>query len=113
MRQHSVDRRLWGKVALLIAITACAAFFRLYRIEDLPPADGYDAAYYGVDALELLQGQRPRIMYPPNREPLFSYLVTASFLLLGASTKAIHVTSAVVGILSIPAVFLAAEVLAK
>ncbi|MGD2164774.1 MAG: glycosyltransferase family 39 protein, partial [Anaerolineae bacterium] len=41
------------------------------------------------------------------------YLVTASFLLLGASTKAIHVTSAVVGILSIPAVFLAAEVLAK
>lgn len=111
MAERLRDREAWGKFALLAAITACAAFFRLHRIESLPPAAGYDAAYYGVDALHLLRGERPRIMYPPNREPLFSYLVASSFVLLGASTTAIHATSAIIGTLTIPAVYFAAQAL--
>ncbi len=107
------DRWPWVKAALLIAITACAALFRLHRIDSLPPADGYDAAYYGVDALHILRGQPPQLMYPPNREPLFSYLVAGSFLLFGASTTAIHLTSALVGILTVPLVCWAADAVFK
>lgn len=98
-------------VVLILALTACAAVLRLHQIESLPPAAGYDAAYYGVDALQLLRGETPRVMYPPNREPLFSFLVAASFLVGGPSAAAIHFTSAVVGIATVPAVYVAAKTL--
>ena len=111
MTQRLPDRRRWLRVALLIAATALGAFLRLYRIGELPPALGYDAAYYGVDALNLLRGEPPGVMCPDNREPLFSYLVAGSFFLLGPSAGVIHVTSAVIGILTIPAVFAAADAL--
>jgi 4-amino-4-deoxy-L-arabinose transferase-like glycosyltransferase len=96
------------KLSLLIATTVLAAFFRLHRIDQLPPGDGYDPAYYGVDALQILDGARP-IMLPPNREALFSYVVAACFLVLGASTQAIHIASALVGILTVPATYLVVE----
>lgn len=105
--------RSWARLVLLAAIIAAGAFLRFYRIQSLPPAEGYDAAYYGVDALQLLDGETPRLMYPPNREPLFSYLVAGLFLILGPSATAIHATSALVGILTIPAVYLAADALFK
>jgi 4-amino-4-deoxy-L-arabinose transferase-like glycosyltransferase len=98
------------RLALVLVITALGAFFRLYRIDHVPPSDGYDSAFYGIDALEILGGAHP-IFLPTNygREPLFSYLVAAAFLALGASTQTIHVTSALCGILTIPAVYLVAE----
>jgi 4-amino-4-deoxy-L-arabinose transferase-like glycosyltransferase len=98
------------RLVLLLVITALGAFFRLYRIDHVPPGDGYDPAFYGVDALEILGGELP-IFLPANygREPLFSYLVAAAFLALGASTQTIHTTSALCGILTIPAVYLVAE----
>jgi 4-amino-4-deoxy-L-arabinose transferase-like glycosyltransferase len=111
MVHRAFHHRPWLKLVLLVAVTGSAAFLRLHRIGSLPPADGYDAAYYGVDALQLLGGQPPRTMYPPNREPLFSYLVAGSFLLFGGSTMAIHLTSALVGIFTVPLVYLAAEAL--
>ena len=96
------------KLGLLIAATVLAAFFRLHQIDQLPPGDGYDPAYYGVDALRILNGARP-IMLPPNREALFSYVVAGCFLVLGASTRAIHIASALVGVLTVPATYLVAE----
>lgn len=110
MSESVVDKleRPQIKLCLLLAVTLLAAFFRLYRLDQLPPGDGYDPAFYGVDALRILGGARP-ILLPPNREALFSYIVTACFLLFGASTQTIHLTSALVGILTIPAVYLVAE----
>ncbi|MFQ5595176.1 MAG: glycosyltransferase family 39 protein [Anaerolineae bacterium] len=98
------------KLFLLAGIVLIAAFLRLYRIDSLPPGDGYDPAYYGLDALSILRGARP-IFLPENygREPLFSYLVAAFFALFGVSPKAIYLASATVGILTIPAVYLMAE----
>jgi len=98
------------KSLLIIGITLVAIFFRLYRIDSLPPGDGYDPAFYGVDALAILQGERP-IFLPTNfgREVLFSYLVAACFLVWGIGPLAIHVASAIVGILTVPAVFFAAD----
>jgi 4-amino-4-deoxy-L-arabinose transferase-like glycosyltransferase len=106
--QETQLRRI--KWLLLAAIILLAAFFRLYRIDSLPPGDGYDPAFYGIDALKILDGARP-IFLATNygREPLFSYAVAVAFLVLGASTQAIHITSAVFGILAVPAVFLVAE----
>jgi len=94
----------------LLAIVALAAFLRLYRIGTLPPGDGYDPAWYGVDALEILDGHLP-VYLPTNigREALFSYLVALSVALFGIGPHAIHIASAVVGVLTVPATFLAVE----
>jgi hypothetical protein len=47
------------KWLLLVAITLLAAFFRLYRIDSLPPAAGFDQAAYAMEALDSLDGARP------------------------------------------------------
>ncbi len=94
----------------LIGIILLAAFLRLHQIDRLPPGDDYDPAYYGVDALRILQGERP-IFLTTNfgREPLFSYLVAACFAIVGPGSLGIHLASAVVGILTVPLVYLMAD----
>jgi hypothetical protein len=105
----AVDRNL--KPVLLLAILLCAVFFRFYRIGKLPPGDGYDPAYYGVDALQLLRGEPVPTVLPSNREPLFSYIVAACFAALGPSTLGIHVASALVGVVTVAASFAVGEAL--
>jgi 4-amino-4-deoxy-L-arabinose transferase-like glycosyltransferase len=104
----------WKLVALLV-ITGLAAFFRLYRINSLPPGDRYDPAFYGVDALRVLSGERPVFFYDwvgqHKVEPLFSYLVALCFLAVGPSTLGIHLAAAIVGIATVPAVYLVADTL--
>lgn len=98
------------RLPVIVAITLIAAAFRLYQIAQLPPGDGYDPAYYGVDALQILRGARP-IFFPSNfgREALFSYLVAACVLVWGPTALAVHMASAIVGILTIPTLYLLAE----
>ncbi|MFN2279106.1 MAG: glycosyltransferase family 39 protein [Candidatus Promineifilaceae bacterium] len=103
--------RLW----ILAAITAVGAFLRLYEISSLPPGDGFDAAQYGLDALQILEGARP-IFLEANfgREVLFSYLVALVYTVTGPGILGIHLSSALIGIATIPAVYLAArELLAE
>jgi hypothetical protein len=82
----------------------------LYRIEHLPPGAGYDQAAYGIDALSILDGARP-IFLPTHlgREVLFSYLVALCSLLVPQLPTAVYVTSALVGVATVPAVYLAAH----
>lgn len=96
------------EILLLLLITAFGALLRLHRLGELPPGDGHDVAQYGVDALHILSGARP-IFFESNfgRESLFSYLVALVFQLTGPGTFGIHLTSALIGILTIPAVYLA------
>ena len=100
------------KWLLLVVIMLLAAFFRLYKVDVLPPGETFDPAYYGLDALAILSGETP-IWFETNlyggREPLFSYLVAACVALFGVGSLAIHVAPAIVGTVTIPAVFLAAE----
>lgn len=97
----------------MLAITVLAAFFRLHRLDTLPPGDRYDPAFYGVDALRVLSGERPIFFYDwvgaHKVEPLFSYLVALCFLVVGPSTLGIHLAGALVGIATVPAVYLAAD----
>jgi 4-amino-4-deoxy-L-arabinose transferase-like glycosyltransferase len=106
-----VPHRAWQlKLLLLVGVNLLAIFLRFYKIDSLPPGDGYDPAFYGVDALAILDGERP-IFLPANfgREVLFSYLVAVCFAVLGVGPLGIHVASAIVGTLTVPAVYLVAE----
>ena len=99
-----------NKYWLLLGITLLGAFLRLYQLDSLPPGDGYDVAQYGVDALNILDGSFPLFLTSNfGREVLFSYLVAFVFLFTGAGTLGIHLSSAIIGILTIPAVYLAAK----
>lgn len=103
------------RLLILGAITVLGAFFRLYQIGSLPPGDGYDSAQYGLDALQILDGARP-IFLAANfgREALFSYLVAIVYTLTGPGALGIHLSSALIGIATIPAVYFAArELLAR
>ncbi len=99
---------------LLLAITLIGAFFRFFRLDALPPGDGYDVAQYGVDALRILGGARP-IFLESNfgREALFSYLVALTYGITGPGTLGIRLTSALIGTLTIPAIFLVARELIR
>jgi 4-amino-4-deoxy-L-arabinose transferase-like glycosyltransferase len=99
-----------SKIALLLLIILVAAFYRLYRITDLPPGDDHDPACYGLDALSILRGNHA-VFFPSNfgREALFSYLVAFCFAVFGAHPYVIHMTAAFVGIVSVPALYCAAE----
>jgi len=99
-----------AKYWALLAIGLLAAFLRLWCIAELPPGDGYDPAWYGIDALAILNGDMPVYM-PTNigREAMFSYIVACSVAIVGVGPHAIHLASAVVGVLTVPATYLAAE----
>jgi len=96
----------------LLVIVLLAAFLRLYRIADLPPGDGYDPAWYGVDALDILKGNLP-VYLPTNigREAMFSYVVALCVAVTGIGPHAIHLASALIGILTVPATYLVADTL--
>jgi 4-amino-4-deoxy-L-arabinose transferase-like glycosyltransferase len=113
MKRFPTVTKRWlpaAKLLALLGIIVLAAFFRLHQIDTIPPGNRYDPAYYGVDALQILAGERP-IFLPSNygREVLFSYLVALYIALFGAVPNAMYVTSAVVGIATVPAVYLLAE----
>ncbi|HIC92782.1 MAG TPA: hypothetical protein EYP09_00830, partial [Anaerolineae bacterium] len=95
---------------LLLAVTIVAAALRFYAIGRLPPGLYHDEAFNGLDALRVLEGERP-IFFPANngREPLFIYLVALSVAALGRSPGAIRIVAAVLGTLTVPAAHLMAK----
>ena len=103
-------RHRWIKLIALLGIVLLAAFFRLSQIDSIPPGNRYDPAYYGVDALRILDGEWPVFLATNfGREVLFSYLVALYIALFGATPNAMYIVSAWVGIATVPAVFLLAE----
>ena len=95
------------KKLLLASIIFIGAFLRLHQIVDLPPGDDFDPAYYGLDALRILEGEWPVYLSTNfGREPMFSYAVAGAYLVLGPGTLGIHLASAFIAIVSIPALFL-------
>ncbi len=104
MRQPGSFNREW---ALLLAITALAAALRFPALGQAPPGLYQDEAWNGLDALQVLQGERPLYFAANNgREPLFIYLVALAIGALGPSPAAIRLVAAVLGTLTIPATYL-------
>jgi len=95
---------VWREIAIFVGVLALAAFFRLYRIDVLPPGFYVDEAYNAFDALRILEGARP-IFLPSNqgREPLYSYLQAIAFALFGPDVLALRLTSVFIGLATIGA----------
>jgi 4-amino-4-deoxy-L-arabinose transferase-like glycosyltransferase len=92
---------------LLVLIVGVGAGLRLWAIDRLPPlALHTDEGYYGADSLSILHGQW--MVYSPRntgREALFMILAAGVFKLFGPSVLTFHVFAAVLGVLTLPAIF--------
>jgi len=94
----------------LLAVIAVATALRFWGLGRIPPGLYHDEAFNGLDALGILQGERPVFFEANNgREPLFIYLVALSVALLGRSPGAIRIVAALLGTLTIPATYLMAK----
>lgn len=133
-----VSRRPLRSTVALLLIVALAAGLRFWRLGELPPGLYHDEAYYGLDALSLLQGktfpqyyegwelyagdahaERPAVptrlpvFFEGNygREPLHVYLMAVSIRLLGNTPTAVRAVSAAAGTVAVLTTWLAARAL--
>jgi hypothetical protein len=95
----SWHRRDW---LILVGVVAVAAFFRLWRLEAVPPGFQFDEAYNVSDALRLLAGERP-VFFEANggRESLYIYWLAPFVSTLGLNPLAPHLASALIGIITV------------
>ncbi len=98
------------RIALLTLAILTATFFRLYDLYQTPPGLHYDEAFDGLEAKRLLRGEGFPIFFEGNfgEEPLSIYLVAGAFALLGETIFNIRLVSALVGIITVPALYLLA-----
>ncbi len=94
----------------MLLVIAVAAALRFWALGTIPPGLYHDEAFNGLDALGVLEGERPVFFEANNgREPLFIYLVALSVAVLGRSPGAIRIVAALLGTLTIPATYLMAK----
>ncbi len=99
------------ELLLLALIVLAASFLRLYRIDELPPALHGDTAYKGVAALRIMQGEHP-IFFEESWggiEPMYMYILALFFYLFGTAPLVIKALSAIVGIITVPLLYLLAR----
>ena len=92
---------------IVFSLTLLAIVLRLYQLGITPIGFHFDEAYNGIDAFLVLRGSRPRFL-PANlgREPLYTYWQALVATVGGLSPYTLRLSSAIVGILSIPATYL-------
>ncbi len=80
---------------------------RFYALGDLPHGIYHDEAYYGLDAVSVLEGARP-IFFPANngREPLYIYILSLSVAAFGRTPFGLRFASALIGTLTMPVTYL-------
>jgi 4-amino-4-deoxy-L-arabinose transferase-like glycosyltransferase len=102
-----VSVRLKSFAPLLLVLLLGAAL-RMYRVGELPPGLYRDEGFYGLDAAGILRGELA-LWFPANngREGLFMYLLAASVALFGQTVFALRVTSAIIGIATLLAIYAA------
>ncbi|MCS7054986.1 MAG: glycosyltransferase family 39 protein [Thermoflexales bacterium] len=100
--------RRWAGLSALVLIIAIGAVLRFYGIGALPPGLYRDEGYYGLDALRVLGGDLSVYFAANNgREGLFIYVLAASVALFGRTPEALRITSALVGTLTVVAIYFA------
>jgi len=95
----------------LIFILLIASFFRLWKLDLVPPALYPDVAINGNDALQALKTKDFKVFYHENngREGLFINLIAFSFLIFGVSVWSIKIVAALIGIATILGMYLFAK----
>lgn len=97
---------------LLAGITLVAAFLRFWQLDATPPGFHYDEAYEGLEAWQLLTNPAYRpIVFTGNFgvDPMFVYLTALAFRLFGVDPVVQRGVAALVGTLTVPAVWLLAH----
>ncbi len=98
-------RITWTTWGLILAL-ALGAALRLYHLWELPSDLGWDLPYNYSDVQRILHGEY-LVFFPDNygREGMFFYLAAAVSRVEGASPFALRLTSALIGIATIPAIY--------
>jgi len=94
---------------VLTLILLLATFLRLYRLDTLPYGVWYDEADNGLQVRRMIQdpGWRPVYVPSTNLPSHFLYLVLFSFKLFGQTPLALRAVAVVLGLLTVPAAYLA------
>jgi 4-amino-4-deoxy-L-arabinose transferase-like glycosyltransferase len=98
---------LTGPVLLVLAAIVVGAFLRLHRIHSVPLEMGCDLPLNYANVAQILRADYPIFFESyPGREGLFFYLAAPMSAVAGLSHTSIKVTAALIGVLSIVAVYL-------
>ena len=97
----------WILYAGLLCVIIAGALMRLFKLGDHPYGLYQDEAINGLDALRVLGGEYPLYFEANNgREPLFTYLVAGTIGLFGRTPLGIRAAASILGILTLPAIYL-------
>lgn len=98
---------------LLLTTILLAFFLRLWQLNELPPGLFIDEIYNGLDAQRIVSSAEFPLFFEANngREPLFIYMQALSIWLLGPSAYALRLVAALVGTLTVAAIFVLARAL--
>ncbi len=101
------------EILLLAAILSIAAFFRVYRLDELPPGLHYDEAFNATMAQRVLSGVERPLFFREDltEEPMAIYTTALVFALFGESAWSLRLTSALAGIAGVFALYAFARVL--
>ncbi len=91
-------------IIFILILVCIAAFFRFYRLHEVPIGLWRDEAANGLEALRVLDGDHS--IFFGTREPMFIYLVAASVAFLGRTPLSIRVVPAIVGTATVPVTYL-------
>lgn len=105
------ETRSWSmtEILALSLIVLIGAVLRLYRLGEIPFGTWYDEANAGLQALRMLNEPlyRPIFDGTIHAPSHYVYMVAAAFKLFGPSTASIRLASAVLGIATVLAAYLA------
>lgn len=103
------DRVGYGEVAIVLALTALALFFRLWRLDRVPALIWDDEVLYLLDALGLVQEalRSPFASGEWGAPYLHAYTIAAAAWLVPDRVVALRLVSALPGALSVPLLYLA------
>ena len=96
-----------AELTLPIIVLSVAIFLRVYSLDTLPRGLLWDEAHNGLDALRILDGERPVFLSGNfGREALYVYIQAVSVAILGQTDLSLRMASALIGILTIVAAYL-------
>ena len=108
MNEPHSTRTLWIELIVLLLLTAMAAGFRFYDLGVTPPGFHHDEAFEAVEALKVLGGGGYHPLFFPGNfgvEPMFIYLTALAFKLFGATPTVMRAAAALVGGITVPALY--------
>ncbi|MFP3896676.1 MAG: glycosyltransferase family 39 protein [Anaerolineales bacterium] len=91
----------------LLLIIIVTSIPRLVALDRVPPALHFDEAVYGLMAKEIGPGNLPVYFSGyTGREPLYMYVMAILFRLFGATKVTVRLTSALIGVATLPLAYL-------